>query len=238
MRQIDIFTLYPKQNKIETINELNELNISKYDKIFVVLLDDMNEFTFPEKIFLLKNLRMLKFTNSKITNVPNAIENLINLEVINFIGNSLLTDLPIQINKLEKLEEIFLPKSCVNYNFGGLFNLQNIQYDKSPHNNKKFELYHIHNNKIFVFDSDDNKEIPNTITHINCHRSLYKQLDNLPNSLEFFRTVLINKNINFPPNLKELHAYDSYYTTEELKVPIGCKVHIKNIVNFATYPVL
>lgn len=233
MRQIDIPALYSKQNKIETINELNELDNSEYDKIFVVLLENMNEFAFiPEKIFLLKNLRMLKFTNSKITNVPNAIENLINLEVINFFGNSLLTDLPIQINKLEKLEEIFLPKSCVNYNFGGLFNLQNIKYDKYPHNYKKFELYHIHNNKIFVFDSDDNKEIPDTITHINCHRSLYKQLNNLPNTLEFFRTVFINKNINFPPNLKELHANNSYYTPEELKLPFNCKINIKNTLKW------
>ena len=185
----------------------------------------------------MNNLKTLKFTNSKITNISSAIGNLTDLETLYLFDNSHLTDLPIEINRLEKIEELYLPKSCVNYNLGGLYNLQYLQFDQDPSHadNKRFELYHSYNNKIFVLDSYDNKEIPNTITHINCHRSLYKQLNNLPSSLEFFRTVLIDEVINFPPNLKELHVYNSYYTPEELKLPLNCTADIKNIIKKEKY---
>lgn len=228
------FVMHKSENTVNTINELSELKEEDFDKINEVMLADVSTLdSIPEKIYLLKNLKKLEFVHSKIKNVSGAIGNLINLESINMFGNFELTDLPIEINKLEKLKYIGLPFSCINYNFGGLYNLQALQYDTWPNRTilpEIFQLYHIYDNKLFAFESNYENEIPDTITHINCHKSLYKQLNNMPHSVEFLRTTYMPANNNFPPSLKELNVVNSCYTTEEIKVPFGCKVYIKNLL--------
>lgn len=170
-----------------------------------------------------------------IKNISPDIKKLKKLKSLILTGNKELIGLPIEINFLENLEELFLPSSCINYNIGGLYNLNNLQYDEHPTPGKKFSIYNIYENKMLITDSDEKGTIPDNITHINCHRSLYSQLDNLPIGLEFFKTIFIDKQINFPSTLKELHAHNSYFTEEELKVPFNCKVHIKNVLKPKNY---
>ena len=166
-----------------------------------------------------------------IKNISPDIKKLKKLKSLILTGNKELIGLPIEINFLENLEELFLPSSCINYNIGGLYNLNNLQYDEHPTPGKKFSIYNIYENKMLITDSDEKGTIPDNITHINCHRSLYSQLDNLPIGLEFFKTIFIDKQINFPSTLKELHAHNSYFTEEELKCLLIVKFILKMYLN-------
>lgn len=230
---------YSMDETISTLDKLDNLELKDYNKILSITFYGVEKFyEIHPKIFEFVNLEKLILCSVDLKNISPDIKKIKKLKFLMLSGNKELISLPIEINFLENLEELFLPSSCINYNIGGLYNLQNLQYDSEPTPEKKFSIYNIYENKMLVIDSDDNNTIPDNITHINCHRSLYHQLDNLPIGLEFFRTVLINKQINFPCTLKELHTYNSFFKEEELKVPFDCKVHIENVLNPKNYMIL
>lgn len=221
-----------KDRKISTLEELENIKLDDYYKILSIHFIEVDNFIeIPQKIFELYNLECLILCRVGLKNISPEIKKLKKLKTLILIGNKDLISLPIEINYLENLKELYLPNSCINYNIGGLYNLQNLQYDKDPTPGRKFSIYNIYENKMLVIDSDEQETIPDNITHINCHRSLYSQINNLPIGLEFFRTVLIDKQINFPPTLKELYVSNSFLTKDELKVPFGCNVYIQKLLD-------
>lgn len=222
---------YSKDVTISSLEELEIIEPKDYNKILSIEFSDFGNFNeIPEKIFEFINLEKLILSAVGLNNISPDIKKLKKLKSLILTGNKKLINLPIEINFLENLEELFLPSSCIKYNIGGLYNLQSLHYDEHPTPGKKFSIYNIYENKMLVNNSDYQGTIPDYITHINCYRSLDSQLDNLPICLEFFRTVLIDKQINFPITLKELHTYISYFTEEELKVPFNCKVYIERVL--------
>ena len=190
--------------------------------------------TIPDDIYELINLKTLLLVSNNIKVISPKIGQLINLEELDLTNNPIKT-LPIEINKLENLETIMLPlviHTSIGYNIGGLYRLKILNY-RDP-GNKSFSykgLCHIFNNKMLLIDCREIINIPDTITHINCHQSIERQINNLPVSLRYFQTILFHKNINFSPMLEELHILYSKIPINKLRLPYGCKVYIGHAVS-------
>ncbi len=225
----DIFSYMISTNdahKITSIEELDSLDESKYNDILAISIVDNNIEKIPEKIYNFKNLEFLDI--GIVEHISPKIKQLTNLKILNLAKNKNLKNIPIEINFLENLYTLILPSSCYDtLNIGGLHNLQLLQVIGKE---DKSNFYHIYENKMFIHDYIEHIDLPKNITHINRHRGIYEQLNELPETLQYYRTVLLDHKDNFPAGLKELHAHNSNYEIEELKIPFGCDVHIKNIV--------
>lgn len=83
-----------------------------YSKVTSLTLTNLELPTFPEEIFLCKNLRKLNLSGNKIKSIPAKIKNLSKLKVLN-LSNNELSQIHAGIFNLQKLECLVISRNMI-----------------------------------------------------------------------------------------------------------------------------